>query len=83
MAHNIFGSRFASHRTPAWHGLGTVFQEDMTAEAAFEMVGMYKVELEPIQTVSGLVLPNKAIVRHPTRTIQRPACSGSCPTSTP
>jgi phage/plasmid-like protein (TIGR03299 family) len=34
MTASIFGDRFAAFREPAWHGLGTVFQERMSATDA-------------------------------------------------
>lgn len=34
MAHNLFGERFLSRDVPAWHNLGTVVTEDITAEDA-------------------------------------------------
>lgn len=49
MAANIFGDRFAGHREPAWHGLGHVFEEPMTAEAAVVLAKMdYQIHLLPL-----------------------------------
>lgn len=49
MAHEIFGDRFFGNRTPAWHGLGTVFTGRKTAIEAIEEGGLdYLVEKCPI-----------------------------------
>ena len=47
--HNLFGERFYGHRTKAWHELGLVTQEDMTAlEALTALGGGYWFEKRPI-----------------------------------
>ena len=38
MSHEIFGERFWGHRKPAWHSLGEVFQESLTATQVLERV---------------------------------------------
>jgi len=38
MSHEIFGERFWGHRKPAWHNLGEVFQESLTATQVLERV---------------------------------------------
>jgi phage/plasmid-like protein (TIGR03299 family) len=68
MAHNIFNERFYSLRQPAWHGLGTIGQEEQTATEIFNGMTPYIVTLEPVFTKIGnlkLELPNKVITRHP------------------
>jgi len=68
MSHNIFNERFYSLRTPAWHGLGTIGQEEQTATEIFNTMSPYIVTLEPVFTKVGnlkLELPNKVITRHP------------------
>jgi phage/plasmid-like protein (TIGR03299 family) len=68
MAHNIFNERFYSLRAPAWHGLGTIGQEEQTAAEIFNTMTPYIVTLEPVFTKIGnlkLELPNKVITRHP------------------
>lgn len=68
MAHNIFNERFYSLRAPAWHGLGTIGQEEQTATEIFNTMSPYIVTLEPVFTKIGnlkLELPNKVITRHP------------------
>ena len=52
MSHNIFQERFGSVRAPAWHKLGKVFAEPLTAVEAFSQIGRYTVELVPLQTVA-------------------------------
>jgi phage/plasmid-like protein (TIGR03299 family) len=49
MTANIFGERFFGHREPAWHGLGTVLDEELSVSAAFTKVGMnYEVQKVPL-----------------------------------
>lgn len=49
MPANIFGSRFLGRREPAWHGLGTVFSEPLSAsEAAKRANLLYVVDKFPI-----------------------------------
>jgi len=70
MPASIFGSRFAGHREPAWHGLGTVFEDAITVSDAISLAGMdYEVVKVPIiaqafgqQVDSGKV----QLVREPT-----------------
>lgn len=46
--HEIYGERFISRETPAWHGLGTTFTEPLTATEAVEAAGIdYRVEKQP------------------------------------
>jgi len=40
MAHNLFGERFAGKREPAWHGLGTVFTDNITPYDAVKLAGL-------------------------------------------
>jgi phage/plasmid-like protein (TIGR03299 family) len=40
MSANIFGERFMGHRQPAWHGLGTVLQERVSASEAVRVAGL-------------------------------------------
>lgn len=51
MAHNIFGNRFYGHRNPAWHALGVVTEQGMTANEAFAAVGGYSFEKRPVTTI--------------------------------
>jgi hypothetical protein len=68
MTANVFGNRFYGHRDPAWHSLGFVTQEGITATEAYRrMGGSYYFELRPtyttlngIESVIGL-----SIVRSP------------------
>jgi hypothetical protein len=47
--HNIFGERFLGKREPAWHGLGTVFTDDLSAvDAVIEAGCDYKVFKSPL-----------------------------------
>lgn len=72
MAHDIFGSRFWSHREPAWHGIGTVSDEELPALRVLERTGEPVYTLEPIYatlpggTAGVINLAERAIVRHPT-----------------
>lgn len=66
MSAEIFGTRFVSHRVPAWHRLGTVLENAVTAQEAFAIAGEYRVTLEPV-TVAGVAVEGKAaIYRHAT-----------------
>lgn len=65
MGHNLFGERFADARKPAWHGLGTVFNDELTATEALERVGAYSVKLVPA-TAGDIPLDKHAIIRTPT-----------------
>lgn len=66
MAHGIYGDRFYSFRQPAWHGIRPPFETPHTAVEALEAIGSYDVTIEDTQTVSGLKLSQRAIVRLPT-----------------
>jgi phage/plasmid-like protein (TIGR03299 family) len=70
MTDNIFGTRFAGARVPAWHGLGTVFQEPLTVTEAVAKAGMdYLVTKEPvIVNMKGRTIETDkiALVREPT-----------------
>src|SRR3990167_188557 len=66
--HNLFGSRFVSHREPAWHGLGLVFEEEIGAQEAFRRMGPYEVFTAAVGAKvkkSYLALPNRVIVPSP------------------
>ncbi len=67
MAASIFGERFLSYREPAWHQLGLVVAEKMSAAEAFKKMGAYRVGLEPLVIPkSNIEVPHQAIVRYPT-----------------
>jgi hypothetical protein len=76
VAHEIFGPRFYSKRKLAWHRLGYVSDEPLSATAALKLAGEYSVELEPLSTPSGIRVPQRAIVRAPTWDDRRPRCFG-------
>ena len=64
MAHEIFGNRFYSRREPAWHKLGLVLDEDLSASDAFERFGPYEIECRPIRIDGNeLIASHQAIVR--------------------
>lgn len=65
MSHEILGQKFYSHRAPAWHGLGLVNDEELTASETFEKIGPYDVHLEDLVTSSGITVGQRAIVRDP------------------
>ena len=65
MTANIFGDRFYSLRQPAWHGLGTVSEEEHSAVEAFGLAGIYHIYLENLYTATGLSVGSRAIVRSP------------------
>jgi len=72
MAHNIFGSRFIGHREPAWHQLGTVFDEPISAVEAIQRAGLdFHFDKMSIYCFNDngdpVAIPDKrAIVRRPT-----------------
>lgn len=66
MAHNLFGSRFLDNRTPAWHGLGQVVTDPLSAGDALDLIGDYEVEKVQVQTVDGIILPKYALMRRAT-----------------
>lgn len=73
MPANIFGNRFVDNREPAWHRLGQVITEPLSAVAAFESMGGYQVNLVPLAlketddfTPPEIEVPHKAILRSPT-----------------
>lgn len=63
--HNLFGDRFADNREPAWHGLGQVFEDEVSAVEAFKRIGSYEVRLSPA-IADGISLEKNAILRNPT-----------------
>lgn len=65
MAHNLFGERFGDQRGPAWHELGQVFGEPISASKAYKRLGSYEVRLAPC-TADGVDLNQQAILRNPT-----------------
>lgn len=70
MAHNLFGERFIGARSPAWHKLGTVFTEPLTAVEAIERAHLdYAIAKAPLTAqFAGNALPTDqfALVRAPT-----------------
>ena len=65
MADNILNDSFFGRR-PAWHRKGTIMDKDVTAREALAIIRGYEVVMEDMQTVSGIAVPNRAIVRMPT-----------------
>lgn len=65
MSHNLFGERFGDQRKPAWHELGQVFGEPISAMKAYKRLGPYEVRLAPC-TADGVELKQQAILRNPT-----------------
>lgn len=57
---NIFGDRFAGHREPAWHQLGTVFNEKLTPREAVKLAKMdYNIVKLPLsaELSDGILIP--------------------------
>lgn len=63
MSHNLFNERFYSLREPAWHGLGMVSDEELSAQEAFSRITPYSIGLQDLSTPTGLPVPYRAIVR--------------------
>jgi phage/plasmid-like protein (TIGR03299 family) len=56
MAHELESDKsFASYRQPAWHGLGTVFQEEVSTSEMLELANLqdWNVRLEEVVTPDG------------------------------
>jgi len=66
MSANIFGDRFYGRRTPAWHGLGTTFDGDISASAAVQNAGLdYQIYLLPAYVSAGgadIELPGRRVI---------------------
>lgn len=76
MSHNIFGGRVVLNRVPAWHRLGQVFEEPLTAFEAHNAMTPPTITLEQAfaklpslsdtkRRPASFSLPIQAIVRHP------------------
>ena len=80
MVANIFGERFLSHRQPAWHGLGTVFQDPISAVDAIAKARLdYKVETFPLVVEAfgqKVETDQVAIVREPVADDKQPRLFG-------
>ena len=66
MAHNIFGNRFYGYRAPAWHGLGIVSDEKLSASEAVVKAGLdYNISLLPAYVNAGgnfVELPDRRVI---------------------
>lgn len=83
MPHNLFGERFLAHREPAWHGLGHVFQDPISAAEAVERTGIAEIVVEkrPLLVDLGGVVTGfgeSAIVRLPTSDDPQYRVLGTC-----
>lgn len=64
MAHCISNTdQMFTVREPAWHGLGHVLPDLLTAEEAMKLVCPWEVELHDLYTQNGLLVPHRATVR--------------------
>lgn len=75
MSHNLFGDRFGDARQPAWHSLGQVFAEEISATQALKRIGKYEVRLVPAEA-GGVSLERLAIMRSPTTDDPETRCFG-------
>lgn len=71
MPANIFGERFYGHRQPAWHGIGTVMDENITATESMKVANIgFPVNKRPMwaELEDGTLLKTNsfAVVREPT-----------------
>lgn len=62
MAHEIYNEKFLSYRIPAWHRLGLVVNEELTATEAATRIKIPTITTEPVVTSSGLPTAHKAII---------------------
>lgn len=79
--HNLFGQRFAGHRTPGWHELGTVFQDALGAEEATKL-GRLDYEIQKIPLFVNaygqeMETGTSALVRQPTDDAPEPFMLGT------
>jgi phage/plasmid-like protein (TIGR03299 family) len=66
VSHNLFGERFVSTRSPAWHKLGKVLDKPVSALEAWRLAGPYGVQLETLIAAQSHTPTNQqAIVRLP------------------
>lgn len=63
MAHNIYQEKFVSYKEPAWHQLGHVCEEPLSAMEAYLLAKPFTVDKQALQTVGGLPVSHMAIVR--------------------
>lgn len=56
MSHEIYQNRFVAYKQPAWHSLGTVFDEPIDATEAFKLMGEFDVVKEPVYRLGEPVL---------------------------
>ena len=59
MAASLFGERFVGMRTPAWHNLGTVLEDQVTAEEALRIGG---ITYQYVSAPMGYTLPDGTFV---------------------
>jgi hypothetical protein len=73
MPASIFGSRFTGRREPAWHGLGTVFEDAPLASEAIVRSGMdyvvvegsdYRESRDPISASRSVLYGERAAEKH-------------------
>lgn len=62
--HDLFGARFVGMRTPAWHNLGTVLHEQVTAQEALAIGG---IDYQYLRTPIGYTLPDGTFVQDDNR----------------
>ena len=63
MSHNLNKENFLSYRIPAWHKLGIVFDEPLTAIQAAQKIDLPYIHTEPVITaVTKQVTESKAII---------------------
>lgn len=61
--HNIYKEKFIAYRRPAWHNLGTVINEEISATEAAQRIKLPKIWTEPvIPAASNLPTGHKAII---------------------
>jgi phage/plasmid-like protein (TIGR03299 family) len=75
MSHNLFGDRFGDARQPAWHELGQVFPDEVSASEGLKRIGDYEVVTEPVWA-GGVKLDKQAILRRPTTDDPETRCFG-------
>jgi phage/plasmid-like protein (TIGR03299 family) len=65
MTANLFQDNVILVRKPAWHGLGLVLDEPVSAVEAFRLYGAYDITKEPLYFADGTPAHRAALVRDP------------------
>lgn len=62
MSANIYKDKFITYRQPAWHNIGTIIDEQISASEAASRIKLPIITTESVVTLSGLPTSHKAII---------------------